>query len=403
MSPQEQLRSLLPAGEWSEIKLVSDPGGMMADQAGAIHATARHLRFGGSDAYLKLLPSRGESAGERTKRFAGATRLERVCQRLQRAMRSEELPLAPLLEVRYLDAWPGLLIAMKQVQPIHMELQAGKLSVPLAVEVLSRLGSDKCGDWIHYDICPKNTGLLTDRSSVFIDPESLYLADDVRLDVSLPAFKFHRTPTELADECQNNAIDGSLTVQMARKKHDAELLVLGAECCLGLFGLNFSSTAVDRWCDSAQADPALVEFWRQELHQLASGDVANPSEIAAALQEHQARRTRTTAESHVVPLQRSDLKLEEVSRWDEFEESRLALRRDMLARNELREYRERMLKLGRKNGSDDRRWWDEVLLIALAYEKNPRIAEILASEALRLFPSDPDFTRKHQLARMWSQ
>lgn len=403
-NPASKFLACLPAGEWSDVEIIADPGGMMAERADAIHATAVWIRED-TDAYLKCILGRGESAGVDTRRYVGMQRLARVRDRLTDATQDEKLPTARLIETRLLDALPGLLVAMERVEPLHGILKAGKLSKELSINVLDTLGSERCGKWIHYDICPKNTGITRSDDCVFIDPESLYRADEIHVDVSLPAFKPNRTLHELAMNCARGAFDGTLSVELARKKHDAELIVLGAECCLGLFGFDFDEAAAERWCAEADCEEGLRQFWRTVLVQMAQGDVPSPSEVALKL-----RRLRlnepvagTSATVPKPPAESSGERIDfdSMYEWDDMEEVRRSLRRDLFDRSRIIQYRKRLQALAETHPSD-RAWWRELLLVSLAYERDPLLAEQVADQALTHFEGDVEFIRKRQLARMWS-
>ena len=79
---------------------------------------------------------------------------------------------------------------------------------------------------------------------------------------------------------------------------------------------------------------------------------------------------------------------------------RRQLRRDQLTRAEGARYLELLLERAREN-KKDRRWWDEALVVALTYLRDPAQASEIANEALRHFPADADMKQRQRLAQMW--
>lgn len=379
---------------------------MMAQETETIHATATWVRAGGVQAYLKCVVARGASAGPDTKRIVGADRLDRVRERLLQARAVPGLPLVRLLVVERLDTLPGLLIGMERVRPIHADLNAGRLSHDLSVKVLRSLSARACGGWVHFDICPRNTAITASDTCVLIDPESLYRVEQSAVAVSVPAIK-NRAPRPLADECVDAAVRGDLSAELARRKHDAEVIVLAAECSLGLLGENISRQYVDEWCSSSSAPIQIREFWRDALLSLAALDVAEPSQLADTLAALDALASEVSSVASPVRAPTAtetayELSLGQLSGWSELHPLRVALRREQLSAHQLIRYRDHLLTMGRA-APLERQWWEELLLVTLAYERNPALAETVATEALDLFPGDQEFLRKRQLARMWTR
>lgn len=398
---RDRFLTSLPAGEWSEVHVIEEPIGMMA--AHAVHATAVRVRDG-KRAYLKCILGRGDSAGSTTRQLAGSTRLARVRSRLE-AARLAQVPLVEILALEEIFEPSGLLIAMASVTPIHELVCTGVADPTLSARVLSELASAVCGGWIHYDICPRNTACTDDGCCVFIDPESLYCAKDDLIDVSLPAFKFHRTPDQLAMECQDAAFGGSLSEVMAAKKHDAELIVLAAECSLGLFSENFCPLAVERWCAGAPVSEPHRRLWREVLLKLADGEVVDPLALSAQVAVID-RQTQSASTEPVAPSRRANARvdgqvdIDGADGWARLEGARGQLRRDLMDAAELRQYRKKLTELA-KQVPHERKYWEELLLVTLAYEKNPTVAIEIAGQALKIFREDTEFVRKQQLARMW--
>ena len=280
----DRLRRYLPGGEWTDLVIIDSAGGMM-EGLGTVHATATYVRDGGRPAYIKCIRQRGESAGVETKVIAGPKRLERLAERIGDLKATKAMPVAEVLSVDLAQDLPALVVAMERVVPLVTMIQEGAVSRETAVQLLRALASSQCKDWIHFDICPKNVGVSATRGVVFIDLDSLYPVG-ANINISVPAFKPHRASPAVYAKCVDVAIgNGNYDRSFLSQKHDAELLLLAAECCLGLYAEDsLTEESVDEWVDSSHASDAEKEFWRKELKTLANGTKPDPIATAKRLE-----------------------------------------------------------------------------------------------------------------------
>ncbi|WP_157595335.1 hypothetical protein [Plesiocystis pacifica] len=382
--------SKLPAGEWADVKVVDAPGGMMALHS--IHASATWLRSGGVPAYLKFIGGRGHSAGAQGVRLIGMPRLERVAKRLCMA-KVAQIPIVRILSV---DLWEGeglsgLLIGMEQVTPLMSQIRAGETGRNDSVQVLRSLRSSEFGNWVHFDICPRNVGRRTSGEFVAIDLESLYLGDGGQgvIDVSYPAFKHDRVPRHVLRMC-GKVSQGGMPLPQVQRKHDGEVVVLAAECSLGLKAYNFDDAGVEQWCAESPCSADERDFWRRTLRRvLVNGDF-DLAELADELER---------VDEGGIMVSTDDVSVSNQSDGDLFSRGR-DLRRGTLSRKEIAEYRKELGVYAEKNAGD-RRVWEELLLVSLAYEKDPGRGVQLAEQALVQFPGDVGFQDNLTLARMW--
>lgn len=394
VSPTEQafLRAL-PAGEWADVAVVNEHGLM---RGRAIQADALWQREGGVPARLKCFVETTPGAGRTTADLLNRPRLERMRARLSTAAKRAPGSLVRLLHVDFLPSFPGLLIAMERVRPLRNVLESARLSPRQGAQLIRTL-SHKGAGWIHFDICPANTGLTTDGRYVFIDPDSYYSLDTDRYQITYPALK-ERLPRAFKDRLAIAlASNLKLPRALAEEKHDGEVLLLAAECCLG-DDVQWPLTAegVGEWIKNSACSKELAAVLSPPLLRLANGNSVDLETVAIDLDSCEqspdaVQLVPTTINTPSVP----DLGNAVASSWEELAAARHALRAERLKGSELAEYREQVLAKARE--TQDRRFWREAVAIALGYERDAEIAIRVVEEALLAFPDDPDFLRDQRL------
>lgn len=396
----------LPAGEWQVQQIHRKPGGMM--EKTSVHANALWLRHNRA-VYLKCIQERGSSAGPRTGLLAGTERLEARHIRLIEAARSNG-PLVPLLYVDFIGNPRWLLIAMEPVTTLSSRINEGIPNTQLAIDILEQLAKANCDGWFHFDICPSNTGVLPNGKLVFIDPESYFPVSGDDNKVSIGAHKSYRVPDAILEQCRIAFCKGTFSRHTVTCKHDAEIILLAAECCLGAFNrdrLN-ENTAAD-WCRLSSAPSNLRSFWEQQLAELCQRANPDPLAVANALREleqggdsvQELSRVVIEASAHVHNVRKvpraANFDFARMTTWSDFQPVREAMRERTLTPDELANYLSRLRDLARSSPSQ-REVWVELLMITLAFARNPAIAADIASEALIHHPGDTEFEHDRMVA-----
>lgn len=386
----DQLMEALPAGIWAELT-PRDAGGMMAHEGGAVHFTARWIP-GNRPSHLKCFPSRGESASATAASLVGHERLVRLRARLERLRNQRQPFVVDIFAVEELNNPPALLVAMELVT----QLRDRPPDAALAHQVLEQLGTrDDQTAWIHFDICPKNTGITADNRLVLIDPDSMYQVEGPQVGISLPAFKSWRLPIVILRELQQALSSGlGLPLHLAQKKHNAEVIVLAAECCLG-----WSGRPLEEWVANSNASPELRTFWDKELASLLQGRVDSPLRVLDRLRKV-SRSTSASAPAIAAEAPPDDSSLARATQWESLAGWRRALRLDQLRGGRLLDYKRRLLALAEANPSD-KRWWQELLLVSVAYERSPVAAKQIVEAALKQHPDDAGFALERQVIEVW--
>lgn len=262
------LVQILPAGEWINIEIIESEG-MMA-KYGTIFARATNVR-NGKPAFLKCIPVAGSHAGESTREVVSSTRLKRIYDRIKKIQQFNEkiilvkkipIPLVKIFDIQYLEEHSILFIAMEQIKVLKDVINSGEAGITLALNLISNLGSPPDNDefeWHHFDICPSNIGITTEKQCCFIDPESLYLASENLYNISCPACKDFRMPSKLLERLLS-ALQNPKRIhkKLLKEKQNFEVLLSAAECSLEtpIFSHHYRgfSHSVENW----------IELWFQE-------------------------------------------------------------------------------------------------------------------------------------------
>lgn len=410
----KRLIASLPGGEWADVQRVGAIG-MMREKA--VHATATWTREN-LPAYLKVIPTRNDSAGRNTRKLVGRPRLVRLQERLSRVREARPSGVVRLLHVEYMDGVDGLVIAMEAVRPLRDKIN-GSANVQLSTQVLRELRSEVVSPWIHFDICPSNTGITQLGDCVLIDVDSLYECSDEDVHVSYMACKPRFSP-KIREKLVGQ---GELVSrELATDKHNAEVILLAAECCLGPLECSFDVEGVKKFCDEANADPGLVETWRSILLRTAEGEAPGVDDVLISLEpfatghpgsatsfalresEHSGGvrgSANYSAESAVrVPRSSEPDDSPVVDEFPEFDSLRRALRGERLRAEAVESYRLRLWEQARQS-PEDRRWWDELLVVTLGYQRDPEAAIEVARQAVQALPNERRFERELHQLRVW--
>lgn len=436
----------LPAGEWANARPLEDNIGIMARRA--VRATATWARKG-IPVFLKCTPVSREGVSSFTGLLTDPNRLEGIRLRLTRA----QLTSGPLVKLHYVD-WIGedekwLLIAMDPVQPLSEALTASVPNTTLAISVLRTLAVARCDGWFHFDICPSNTGVDVSGRVVFIDPES-YFELRPRSNVSIGLAKWMRLSPLLRRALRNQPDETTVPRELAEAKHNSEVLLLAAECCLGHFNRQeFNEQCIRDWCRDPACDPRLQEFWLPHLLEACAGDALDLAALSDTLErvscappqdkpdpvltlpsepqsvenhppavihstllappparsqpvEGPTSNTRTSP-AEVAILATADklvFDIKNLTDWSDFEPIRRAMRERRLNSSQLAMYRTRLQKCAEAEPKR-REWWVELLMLTLVYLIDPVDAARVAAAALTHFPNDEEFIRDRQMAERW--
>jgi hypothetical protein len=302
-----------------------------------------------------------------------------------------------------------LLIAMEPVTTLKAKIAKGRPDVPLALDILEQLAAAKCDGWFHFDICPANTGIRGDGQIVFIDPESYFPISGDDNKVSIGAHKAYRVPEKIYAQCRIEFRKGTFTRECVIHKHDAEVILLAAECCLGQFnGTRLDSETAADWCRASSAPSPLRSFWERQLEDLCTR--ANPepwataaalrallsaSGVSPALPDEPPERLEKGGVKRVARAESFDLA--SMTTWSDFQSVREAMREGALTPDQLKKYLARVHEVARGCPSQ-RQWWVELLVITLAFARDPTKAAEIATEALMHHPRDPEFEHDQMVA-----
>jgi hypothetical protein len=423
------IRELIPAGEWADVRPLNRPVGMMANHNWAIFAKAKWLRQGGRPGFIKFIVLASSHAGPDTQMVTGDQRLNAVEARLHQLQElADSIPLVPLFDVRLTAK--GLMIAMEEVEPLRSVIERGE-AYDLSLQVLKDLDpeADDRPRWLHFDICPMNIGVTSSGQCVFIDVESFYLADQGHFSVSVPAWKTFRAPKTLIDEVgqELGQQQGKVMQVTGMRKQRFEIALAAAECVLGpLLSKQFlDEPQLKSWLASSDSNDPAVAFWTRELTKMVSVDDIRPiRDIASDLEAALRTPPDETPRPRGAPLQQpieekpvigeseklppsmpapSDEPL--VSRWSTdwmyLKPAAFALRAGRLGPAEVLEYREALERFALEHPSQ-RDVWEELLLIAISYVKNPALALGYVNRALENLPNDADFLRMKNIVQFWN-
>ncbi|HEY2383962.1 MAG TPA: hypothetical protein VGK48_22525 [Terriglobia bacterium] len=411
------IAAFLPAGEWAEIRTLNKPPGMMADHNWAIFARARWLRDGGKPGFIKFIVRAGSKAGADTEMITGHDRLKGVFDRLVSLQAfGLAIPLVPLFEVQ-LKA-EGLLVAMEELEPLHDIIKRGE-AYSLSLKILEDLDpeKDKGPSWLHFDICPMNIGVLANGRCVLIDVESFYLEKDDVFQVSIPAWKPFRAPQDLVDKVQDQLATGSVDKSTAYLKQRYEIALAAAECVLGPLAPhgNLTSSVLKTWLSAADPKDRAVQFWARtlqaaldngqirpirELHDELQSSLSEVEDVDHAPLVHEPVLPPISIGEGAVPSAPGGGPEGWEEDWNLLKPAAYALRAGKLENEQLPQYRLALERLARKYPSQ-RLFWNELLLVAISYEKNAAEALAYANEALQHLRDDPDLNRMRNIIQRW--
>ncbi|GMT96686.1 hypothetical protein KH5H1_08050 [Corallococcus caeni] len=415
MDYQNFLRTILPAGEWSDINVVNGDG-MMNGRNWATLATARWHRKGGVAAFIKFIHAAGPAAGRETRDITDAERLRQILMRVQRIAQSPSIPSVAVLDARMiLDK--GLLLAMEQVTVIQTLVDKGLATPDLAITILRDLDPDiEAGaqKWHHFDVCARNLGLTNGGKPVYLDIESIYFEDAGRIPVTLPAFKAWRLPSPLKAEVVNtNNFDGQaihLNTDLATRKIKSEIMLVAAECCLG--PIPYPIDPLD-WLKSFKQNTyaiALLDAYSRliagqsvSLTTLAStlrsaGPIEAPfppplaAPVAQQTKDATAVFPRPTSPSENGDWQALHATLTEQAR---------ALRRAELNETKRTNYRTQLEDIANRF-PEALPVWNELLLLAISYERDRDNALSVVNRALSFHRDNKDLQHWKQILSAWS-
>ncbi len=434
----------LPAGEWSDVRIVKNPGGMMASKNLAIFANATWLREGGKAAFLKFILPASEGARSETNQLASKDSLHKLGERLRKIQTyaaANEIPLVPILKVGLLDRFEGLLIAMERVTPLNDLIKHIRVGIPtaeLAVGLLRSLSplAGVASHSLHFDICPKNIGILSGKQHVFLDPDSFYLEEDGSFKINLVAWKPHRIPARLKvdilRELENHQMH--LSRATAVRMQCFGLALVAAECTLKPI-LPTQTNDIDSWLDQwpKRANPPLdrlIDFWHTILTSAVERTIPlDLSEVANELQSL-IDEAKTTTEIHAeqeaprpmvaenpgdnsgsgAPLFVAATSPTGVAgvapgQWAQKMEALVPtatlLRQDALTTAAIDSYRSELEKIAEEFPAR-REIWLELILVTVSYQKDAISALRIADNAARTLPEDPEIMRWQQVIKMWS-
>jgi hypothetical protein len=391
----EQFLRALPQGEWSQVQVVEVPG-MMSKRT--IQADAEWEKAGGVPARLKCFLVRDESAGPESQLVVGRERLERLERRLGHAKETAPSSLVRILHVGFMDGFAGLLLAMERVTPLTELIAANKLGPSHAAQVIEQLAYDSAS-WVHFDICPGNTARTNAGDFVFIDPDSFYLAEGNFVEITYPALKNRLPHSFLARIRAGLGEKGLMDVALARQKHDSEVVLVAAECCLGPLEVTpLAAGHVQEWIDESQYGNRVTDPIKVALLDICGGETPDMEILASALKHAAAEPMAAAKRGSIIKEVQAAPEIKGGS-WSQLDGARRALRAERLGKLELQEYRETILRLAREPGSD-RVLWEEAVVIVVGYEKDPILALSVLDEALTRFPNDPDFLADRRLVLM---
>lgn len=418
MDPEQLLRTVLPAGEWSNVKLVS-AGGMMQTGNWAVLATADWQRRGGVPAFIKFIQAAGPGAGRDTLLVTDPSRLKHLEQRLAEIRRNNRIPLVPILELRMIFD-KGLLIVMERISILQTLIDENKADLALAVKLLNGLdhSSADVHAWHHFDVCARNIGIRANGAPVFIDIESVYLADRGQIPVTLPAFKPWRLPGRLKEEVLSSTIQKGqeihLPASLALRKFRCEVILAAAECCLGSIPGVMDPL---RWLDSFAMSPVSACF-AKALRQIEAGEIVTLQSVASELGKLDPTYLNKALVNSGLPraaaysvklTAQNDLKENHIPafRQDGWEaafrslaEQTSSLRRGELRKDGLVQYRERLENIV-QNFPDASPVWEELLLIAISYERNRDRARLIVDDALKANGNHRGFQKWKQILAAW--
>lgn len=374
--------------------------GMMAKRA-----TLGHVRRkkDGTLGFVKCIWYPSEGAGEETRNLSAPTRLRRVYSRLEKIRHIEEIPLVPLLELHLAEDVKCLVIIMERVKVLS-EVFPGLGRPKLSVEILRRLNPRQVagGHWVHFDICPANTGVTASGSPVLIDPESLYLLNDVLPEnVSCLAAKWPRSPKQWVDEVRAALKEGTSLKDFSLHKHCYEVLLLAAEVSMGERVSPLGNCAEGwllRWLSELGVRKELtewVEFWRVEIPRAMNRRQRPDLEgVARMIEDSKLMQSSRSDDARV----RTYVTAPSSKSLDTYAQN---MRSDLLDEGELRQYLSLLLQEGKVGGGAQP--WVEAAVLSLCYLRDRETALSVVNEGVQRHPHDPDLVKWHEMILLWGK
>lgn len=386
---------------WS-VEEIIHAHGMMAQSRACLGRVVKTET--GREGFAKCIWEAGATAGDDTRLLASHGRLTRLAARLEAIRSLRHIPMVGLLDLAYIPEPACLLMVMERVIPIADQLPGPPNDI-LAASILRSFDPCKSSDasWIHFDICPANTGTTSSGEPVLIDPESVYIptAHDT-LDVSCLAAKWYRSPREWWDAAITAAMESRAISAFGLHKHAYEVLLLAAEVSLGQPALSPGGDGrAEDWllqwfallgqCDDLRGR---VVFWRTQL--VAALDRTSPIELGAVADSLLARMGRNSFE---VP---AAISLEVAPPEPRDDLGRLAreMRADRLSEEELRRYLGTLLNHAR--AEDSAETWIEACIVCVCYLRDRALALKIVTEGSPSHPGDRVLLKWRQMIELWA-
>lgn len=395
----QEYENVLTRNGWRSTQVVSAQGLMASSRATLGYVeSVKDATVG----FAKCIWQATGSAGHETQLLAGSDRLARLAERLRQLSGHNALPIVRMLDIA-LEVNPAcLLIIMEPVISMESAISKGA-NDELAVSLLRKFDPYAYGSirWLHFDICPANSGVNAAGAPVLIDPESAYvLSSGKELDNTCLAAKWVRFPSEWMDAVAQLTADGRSFDDIAVHKHAYESLLLAAELSLGRHVEIGNANRVEEWLlpwlatfEMHDSLRVRVSFWRRHL--VAAFDRStrlNLSELASELES----LSPPPLANVVVSAETSGMRRAPVKDLRDYAHR---MRLDRLSESELREYLEALLTKARSEDSVEH--WTEACLLCLCYLRDRNEARTLLEEATARHPTSEELERWLRMLRLW--
>lgn len=291
----------MDSSEWGDISVLEQSNALNESRGWSIRARATWKRASFPTLHIKYTAAR-RHGGKTTRIYTDDAHLKRVLSTIHKVQSVR----APIVETPVAYITPhdeSLLLAMESVQTLGDALDTRTTDDGTAVSVLERFLLPHETSWAHFDIHPQNAGLNDAGLPVLLDLDSLVDLDDL---TSLqPGWMLHRVPVSLqrrvtACVSGREQFSRSLIVE----KHNAETIVLAAECALGRLPADgtvhhLDAALVERWvqeCPRSEHE-AVVKVIKEELMRLVLGDSSRQLQLASSIRQASAAELRDRLET----------------------------------------------------------------------------------------------------------
>lgn len=392
----DRFMQVIQAMPYDDVQVVSEAGLMANHRATLAKALDRATT---RPVFIKCIWAAGAMAGQQTQQLASSDRLKRVADRLER-VRNQNLPTTAIYDVLHQEN-EYLFIVMEPVK-IMQSCIAGTPNPALACRILERLGpSNVEPPWIHFDICPRNTGLDTAGEPCLIDLESVYFLDEDEFPISCTAAKWPRAPKGIFTEMVKliRGADGDL-VRTSTAKHAYEVLLLATEVCLGR-ACTFAGKEQHadewllRWLADVQAADASLEPYVAVLRpRLVEGFSSSSSPdlttIAHALRNLIAQASGSQDQMSVASLPEPFEATDEVG---------ARMRADCLSPAELRQYDKTLVGQLAKEATPMK--YRELVILRACYLNDPKAALAAARDGAHTYKDDSTLREWTLMLKAW--